>query len=133
MGWYAQAVDETSDTGKARTNAEIRQWYLEQVSRIPELDRQWLRQGFTARERAAMAWGIRREARLRARSMMPDPAEAELLRQRDIAVYGEPDGPTFEFLVEKLTRVGLEGDEIYEKIIEGASRTDTDINKSLGL
>jgi len=80
-----------------------------------------------------MAWGIRREARLQARSMMPDPSEAELLRQRDVAVYGDPDGSTFEFLVEELTRVGLEGDEIYEKIIEGASRTDTDINRSLGL
>lgn len=63
--------------------------------------------------------------------MMSDPADVELLQQRDVAVYGNPDGPTFGFLVEKLSEAGLEGDMIYEKIIEGAYRTDTD--RSFGL
>lgn len=120
-------------TGEVRTNAEIRQWYLEQVSRIAEVNRQRLGQGFSARERAEIAWRIRREARSQARSMMPDPKEADLLRQRDVAVYGDPDGPTLEFLVEKVRQTGLEGDAIYEKIIEGVSRTDADMNRSLGL
>lgn len=65
--------------------------------------------------------------------MMPNPAEAELLRQRDVAVYGDPDGPTFEFLVEKLRQAGFDGDAAYDKIIEGAFRTGVYINRSLGL
>ena len=65
--------------------------------------------------------------------MMTDPAEVELLRQRDVLIYGNPDGPTFELLVEKLRRAGLEGDTIYEAIIEGAYRTDRGINKLSGL
>jgi hypothetical protein len=126
-------VDETTGTGKGVTNAEVRQWYLEQVSRIPEENRRWLREGFSARERAEMAWRIRHESRLRARSMMADPADVELLRQRDVAVYGNPDGPTFGFLVEKLSEAGLEGDAIFQKIIDGAYRTDADTNRSLEL
>jgi hypothetical protein len=45
---------------ESKTNAEIRQWYLEQVARIPELNEQWLQQGFSVKERAEMAhstWG----------------------------------------------------------------------------
>lgn len=80
-----------------------------------------------------MAWRVRHEARLQARSMMTDPAEVELLRARDMAISGNPDGPTFEFLVEKLREAGLEGNAIYEAVIEGAYRTDAGINKLLGL
>jgi hypothetical protein len=40
---------------ESKTNAEIRQWYLEQVARIPELNEQWLQQGFSVKERAEMA------------------------------------------------------------------------------
>lgn len=63
---------------------------------------------------------------------MVDPTEVELLRQRDLAVYGNLDGPTFEFLIEKLRGAGLEGDSIYEAIIEGAYRTDAGTGESLG-
>jgi len=80
-----------------------------------------------------MAWRVRHEARLQARSMMTDQAEVELLRARDMAISGNTDGPTFEFLVQKLREAGLEGDAIYEAIIEGAHRTDAGINKLLGL
>ncbi|HKC62382.1 MAG TPA: hypothetical protein VKB86_02035 [Pyrinomonadaceae bacterium] len=118
---------------KAKTNAEIRQWYLEQVFRIIELNKEWLEQGLSAKERAEKAWGIRRGARLQSRAMMADPTEVELLPQRDISLYGDPDGPTFEFLVEKLRKSGLEAGAIYEAIIEGAYRTDSGVNKLLGL
>ena len=126
-------MNDESNVERVKTNAEIRQWYLEQVARIPELNEQWLQQGFSMKERAEMAWRIRHEARLQARLMMADPLEVELLRERDMVMYGKPEGPTFEFLVEKLIKAGLEGDAIYEAIIEGAYRTDTGINKLLRL
>lgn len=126
-------MNDESNVERFKTNAEIRRWYLEQVARLPELNEQWLQQGFSVKERAEMAWRIRHEARLQARAMMVDPLEVELLRQRDMAVYDNPDGPTFEFLVEKLVEAGLEGDAIYEAIIEGSYRTDAGINKLLGL
>lgn len=64
---------------------------------------------------------------------MADPTEVELLRQRDLTVYGNLDGPTFEFLVERLGGAGLEGDSVYEAIVEGAYRTDAGADESLGL
>jgi hypothetical protein len=126
-------VSDESKVEKVKTNAEIRQWYLEQVARIPELNEEWRQQGLPVKERAEMAWRVRHEARLQSRSMMADPAEVELLRARDMAVYSNPNGPTFEFLVEKLRVAGLEEDAGYEAIIEGAYRTDTGINKWLGV
>jgi hypothetical protein len=122
-----------SNGSNFKTNAEVRRWYLEQVARIPELNKQWLGQGLSARERAEAAWRIRHEARLKARAMMADPAEIKLLRERDMAEYGNPDGPTFEFLVTQLQKAGLEGDAVYEAIIEGSYRTSAGMNGKLEL
>ena len=83
------------------------------------------------RARAEAAWRIRHEARIEARSMMTDPAEIELLRARDVAKYGSPDGPTFEFLVEKLKEACPDEDRIYEAIIDNSYRTDAELNRKL--
>ena len=65
--------------------------------------------------------------------MMADSEEVEDLRQRDIPEYGNPDGPTFEFLVQEWREAGLKGDAVYVAIVEGARRTNKDTNKRLGL
>ena len=118
---------------RRRTNAEIRQWYMDQVAPIPDLNRQWLAEGLSAGERAAKAWSIRHTARLDARAMMGDPTEVELLRARDMALYGNVDGPPFEFLVEQGRQEGLEEQAVYEAIFEGAYRTNVGINRRFGL
>ena len=118
---------------KTKTNAEIRRWYLERVATITELNNEWIRQGLSARERAEAAWRIRHEARLETRSMMADAVEVELLRERDMTKYGNPDGPTFEFLVERLRDAGLEGEAAYEVIIDESYRTNVELNNKLGL
>jgi len=65
--------------------------------------------------------------------MMGDKRERELLRARDTIKNGSPDGPSFEFLVARLKEVGIEGDDIYEAIIAGSHRTDSELNRLLGL
>lgn len=115
--------DETNPANP-KTNAEIRIWYLDRVASIKESNEQWIVDGISPRARAEAAWRIRREARLEARSMMHDPQEVVLLRARDTSQYGNPDGPTFEFLVQRLTNSGLEGNAVYEAIVEGSYRTD---------
>lgn len=114
------------------TNAEIRQWYLSQVAVIPKLNEEWIQQGLSARQRAESSWFIRHKARLEARKMMANPAEVELLQARDMAKYANPNGPTFQHLVEQAKAVGLEADAIYEVIIACSYKTDKGVNKSFG-
>lgn len=97
------------------------------------LNEEWITIGVSAPERAERAWRIRHDARLEARSMMTDATEVELLRARDIAKFGNPDGPTFYFLVERLIEAGLEGDAVYEAIIDQSYRTDAELDRRLGL
>ncbi|MDD5323564.1 MAG: hypothetical protein PHD43_23760 [Methylococcales bacterium] len=64
--------------------------------------------------------------------MMIDPEEVEILQGRDVAEYGNPDGPTFDFLVQEWRKAELKGNTIYGAIIEGARRTNTGVSKKLG-
>jgi hypothetical protein len=76
---------------------------------------------------------MRHTARLEARAMMADPTEVELLRARDMALYGNADGPTFASLLEQGRRSGLTEQAIYEAIIAGAYRTNVGLNRRFGL
>ena len=126
-------MNDEPHTKAPKTNAELREWYIQRVSAIPQLNEDWIKQGLPLRARAEAAWHIRHEARIEARSMMANPYEVELLRARDVAKYGNPDGPTFELLVERLRGTGLDETRIYEVIIDNSYRTDAELNKKLGL
>jgi hypothetical protein len=115
-----------------KTNAEIREWYLDEVATTPKLNRQWIKDGFSLDVRARMAWKFRHDKRLEARALMADKSEVELLRQRDIKIYRSPNGPTFRFLFNRLSDEGLSENEVYEAIIKGSYRTNAGVNKSLG-
>lgn len=103
------------------------------MATIPTLNEVWISEGASARERAERAWQLRHDARLEARSMMTDSTELELLRRRDKAKFGNRDGPTFDFLVSRLIEAGLEGDRVYEAIIDQSYRTDAELDRWLGL
>jgi hypothetical protein len=111
------------------TNSEIRAWYRERVAEIPKLNQQWIAQGAGLEERALRAWRIRHDARVQARSTMENPAEIEDLRERDRRLYGNPDGPTFDQLVQESHQRGLRPDEVYERIISGSQTTNREVNK----
>jgi len=133
-----QAQAAPVEHGEARvrqpqTNAEIRQWYNDQVANISELDRAWQRDGVSAEERARRAHDIRHTARVKARDFMPDKREVALLQARDQEKYGNPDGPSFDDLVAQNRKKGLTGDSVYEEIIGSAHRTNADYNKRFGV
>ncbi len=115
------------------TNREIRSWYLREVSKIASLDREWQNRGDSLDVRAREAWQRRHNLRLRAREMMADPAEVELLRTRDFRLYGNPDGPTLDDLVQRLRSRGLSERDAYEAILRSALSTDESVNKLFGL
>ena len=115
-----------------QTNQEIRQWYKDQLAKIPELNEQWIKENVSLADRAYRAWQFRRDKRLEGRKMMQNPLQVEFLRRRDIVKYATPDGPTFEFLVNELESEGVSGNALFEAIIKGSYRTNAGIDKTLG-
>ena len=82
-------------------------------------------------KRAKLAWKFRRDKRLEARAMMGNDYQQEELRERDRQKYGNPDGPTFELLIERAKIDGLMENEIYQAIIKGSYRTNAGTDKKL--
>jgi hypothetical protein len=60
---------------------------------------------------------------------MENKAEVEDLRERDRRLYGNPDGPTFEQLVQQNRKSGMPLAQSYESIIEGAQITNRSMNR----
>lgn len=116
-----------------KTNAEIRQWYNATVDKIPKLNEQWIQEGISLEERAKKAHEIRHCARLAARAMMPNLQEIAALHARDQEKYGNPDGPTFAYLVEKNRAKGLQGEAVYTDIINSSDRTNKEYNEKYGV
>lgn len=115
------------------TNIEIRRWYIEQAQQIPVLDKEWATQGVPLVERARRAWQRRREICQAARAEMPDSRQVELVRQRNIKKYGDPEGPSFERLCEQYAERGFAENDVYKEIILSASRTNELVNSWFGL
>lgn len=117
--------------GRSFSNGEIRRFYQHLTAQVPRQDRRWRRAGKSALERARLAYGLRKHARVLARAMMASEVEVAALRARDEAKYGQADGPTFEQLVEKGRKRGLEGDALYESILSSARRTNKQVDRRM--
>jgi len=136
-GCSTQPVAPTQATSKATpdflkpptTDCEIRKWYNYQVVAIPLINKRWIDKGLTAEQRAQKAFTLRHNARINARYMMPNQEEVKALQVRDQKKYGNPDGPTFAYLVKKHQKKGLNGKELYQSIIKSSSRTDSTYNE----
>jgi len=112
-----------------KTNCEIRIWYNYQVVAIGTLNDKWLADGIDLKTRAEKAYELRHNARVNARFMMQSPIEVKGLQARDLIKYGNPNGPTFDYLIKKNTDKGNSLDEAYQSIINSASRVSTVYNK----
>lgn len=128
----AGEAERLKQAGTRWTNRQARQVYLDRVATIAGEDAKWRAEGLPAAERARRAFTIRHEARMTARAMMSDPTELAALQARDRAKYGDPDGPSFQWLEARARAKGLGGDAIYESIVDSAQRTDQAVNQSLG-
>lgn len=127
------AAEAARAAGSHWSNVAVRARYLCEVAEIGPAAATWAAEGRPAEERARLAFTMRHDARMLARAMMADQAQVEQLRARDSAKYGNPDGPTFESLVEAKRADGLTGDALYESIVESAQRTNQAVNFALGL
>lgn len=126
-------IPELRRSGVDWTDGEIRAFYVRRVAAIGPADEQRKKDRVPVLERARLAFATRRDARLLARAMMKAAAEVEALRRRDQEKYGDPDGPTFDWLVAHEQQKGLTGDAVYEGIVASAQRTNRALNEVFGL
>jgi hypothetical protein len=64
---------------------------------------------------------------------MSDPLEVEQLRARDMTKYQNPDGPSFEYLVDKGIKNGATREDALSSIIDSSNRTNAEYNKKFGI
>lgn len=128
----AAEAERLEQSGTRWTNRQARQLYLERVAAIAGEVAKWQAEQIPLSEQARRAYDLRHAARMTARAMMSDPAELAALQERDRAKYGNPDGPTFEWLLERAAAKGLTGDAAYQSIVDSAQKTDAAVNQSLG-
>lgn len=126
--WIPKAPTTTNLTGVPKTNCEIRLWYNYQVVAVGIINKKWEEDGIDLKTRAEKAYELRHQARVNARFMMQNKDEVKYLQERDLKKYGNPDGPTFDYLLKKNTDKGLSLAAAYQSIIDSSSRTDSGYN-----
>ncbi len=126
--WIPNPPSTTNLAGVPKTNCEIRLWYNYQVVAVGVINKKWKEDGIDLKTRAEKAYELRHQARVNARFMMQNKSEVKALQARDMQKYGNPDGPTFEYLLKKNTDNGLSLEAAYQSIIDSSSRTDSGYN-----
>lgn len=127
--WIPAAAPSNNMTGVPVTNCDIRLWYNFQVVAIGKINEKWMQDGIDLETRAHKAFEMRHEARVNARFMMQNPEEVAALQARDQEKYGNPNGPTFEYLLDKNMGKGMSREAALQSIIDSSSRTDSGYNK----
>jgi predicted small secreted protein len=117
------------EAGASWTNDEVREVYLCTIAGIDEADAELEAAGASLEERARAAYATRHNARITSRAMMSDPDEVAKLEARDLEKYGDKDGPTFAYLMDKGRAEGKSDDEIYADMIGSAQRTNRAVNR----
>jgi len=126
--WIPALPSADNLTGIPKTDCEIRLWYNYQIVAVGVINKKWVEDGIDLKTRAHKAYEMRHEARVNARFMMQDKGMVEKLQSRDMEKYGNPNGPSFEYLLKKNTDKGLSENEAYQSIIDSSSRTDKKYN-----
>jgi hypothetical protein len=105
---------------------ETRTVYTTFELRMRDVHERLFGDGVGAEERARTLYDMRAALRTWTRALMENRELAEWLNAN------EPN-PTFEALVERQRKKGLEGDAIYEAIIASATRSRASVNEALGI
>jgi len=104
------------------TNAQARQWYVDQMNRIP--DRVDTR--LPLQQQAQQASNMRNQVRTQARAYMADrTAAAELNRTNP--------NLTWEQTVARYQAKGFSGDDLWREIINASQRSNPQVNQSFGI
>jgi glycerophosphoryl diester phosphodiesterase len=108
------------------SDEETRTVYTQGELRMRELKQQLIDEGRSPEDIARTMYEMRRIIRTWTRELMHNRPLADWLNENE-------SNPTFEQLVEKNRVRGLEGDDIYQAIIDSSTRSRASVNDSLGI
>lgn len=108
------------------SDEEARDVYAHGELRMRELNDQLIKQGLSAEERAKIMFDQRNSLRSWVRDLMRDRAEAADITAKN------PNLTWAEIVAQRRAR-GLEGDALYDSIIESSTRSRTSVNDALGI
>jgi hypothetical protein len=104
------------------SNLHARQWYINQLARIPNIMDKTKPLEYQARQ----AFDFRNQVRTHTRNAMYDRVAADRL-------FGTKPNMTWEQIVQKYTKKGLQGDSLYREIIKASQRSDHVVNEKFGM
>ncbi|MCS6912999.1 MAG: hypothetical protein RMK29_18415 [Myxococcales bacterium] len=108
-------------------NHPLRQAYERDVARLAERAAELERSGMSLEDIARTLHKERRELGIRYKDVTPQPLR-DYIYEINMQRYGDPLGPSFDYLVRKHTKNGVTD---YRAIIEGASRPNPDVDRLL--
>lgn len=125
------------------SNHYIRIWYKAFVASLSQTNEQWKNSGVNTKERARRCFEMRHAARIISRDFMSKNVtgkiERKFLEARDYHVYGNKDGPTFDYLKEqktsnkkqeyKLNGKFINDDEILEQVFQAIINSSIETNE----
>jgi hypothetical protein len=93
-------------------------------------DHQAEQEGMSLEDRARLAHMMREEKKLFVRDLMPDTHSVEVLQLRDLALYGNSTGPSFDALISAQEDKGKTLDEAFLHVIESSRRANQDVSNA---
>lgn len=117
------AKSENSGIIEKKSNREVREWYISEVSNIPNT----IDETLPLEEQARQAFEKRNLIRSKAREMMADK------EMRNILETEKPNMTFDELIASKMKRKGLTRKEAQIDILKTATKTNKNVNKELGL
>lgn len=106
-----------------KDNKSVREWYVEQVLKIPE----FIDRTLPIEEQARQAFEARSKIRTEARKMMADEETRKNLDEK------HPNKTFEELVASKMKRKGMTREEAILDILKTATKTNHDVNKELGV
>ena len=104
------------------SDGEVRQWYLEQEKRIPDV----VDSNASIEQQARQAFNQRNKIRTTARELMSNRDAAESLYKTD-------PNKTWGEMVDRAKSKGYTGDNIYKYIYDASQRSRQSVNQKFGL
>jgi hypothetical protein len=112
-----------SDKPRLLASEQARRWYKEYINTGIEFVKNNYG-GQSLENQAKLAFAVRHGARVEARDLMDNSLTWCIAHVRDLASYGNVDGPSFNSLIDQHRKNGLSSEQAFQKVLETSTKTN---------